>query len=253
MLAALGILAYAASTMTHEALGHGSSCLLVGGRSTLLTPWMQTCEFPAEPRMVVKAAGPAVQFGAGLIASLILHLPALRSTTTRYFLWLLVVFNLLISTSYVAFSGFTHFGDAAELIAGHQPRLAWHISLVLIGAVTYFLAMQLSARELRRFAGLDFRQARLFRLVWIPYLSAGVFALCTAATHRTPGAGLACEMAALSSFASGAGIFWLPEGAIRIPFAAAAQSAYLRWSRAWGIAAAVVVLVFLLFLGPGLH
>jgi hypothetical protein len=33
MLAALGILAYAASMMRHEALGHGGYCIAVGGHT----------------------------------------------------------------------------------------------------------------------------------------------------------------------------------------------------------------------------
>jgi hypothetical protein len=37
MLGALGILAYAASMMTHEALGHGGYCLALGGHNVMLT------------------------------------------------------------------------------------------------------------------------------------------------------------------------------------------------------------------------
>ncbi len=45
MLAALGTLAFAASMMAHEGLGHGGYCLAVGGHNTLLTPWSEPVTF----------------------------------------------------------------------------------------------------------------------------------------------------------------------------------------------------------------
>ena len=253
MLAALGILAYAASMMTHEAVGHGSACLAVGGHNVMLTAWMESCDFLGAPRLAVKAAGPGVQFGAGLLAWLVLHLSAPRAARLRYFLWLYMAFNLFISSSYVAFSGFTEFGDAAELIAGHQPRVVWRTGLVLLGSVVYFLSMQATALELKRFAGLDHESRRMYRLVWIPYVSAGVFACATAALNTTMGHGEALRLAALSSFASGAGLFSLPDGhlpmVLRIPY----QTIYVRWSAAWGVVAAMVIMVFLFLIGPGLQ
>ncbi len=252
MLASVGILAYAASMMTHEAFGHGGACLAVGGHNVMLTVWMESCNFPEASRLAVKAAGPGVQFGASLIAWLVLHLAAQRTVRLRYFLWLYMVFNLFISSSYVAFSGFTDFGDAAELIAGHQPRMVWRTGLVLLGAVVYFLSIQATALELKRFAGLDHESRRMYRLVWIPYVSAGVFACATAAMNRTMGHGEAIRLAALSSFASGAGLFSLPDGHLQMTLRISSQTAYVRWSAAWGIATAFVVMVFLFFIGPGL-
>lgn len=253
MLVALGILAYAASTMTHEALGHGGSCLLAGGHTVMLAVWSETCNFPGAPRLAVKTAGPAAQFGAGLIAWLVLHLRAMKNARVRYFLWLYMVFNLFIPSSYVAFSGFTNFGDAAEVIAGHEPHMVWESGLVLLGVVVYLLAMQATALELKRFAGLDQRSGRLYHLVWIPYVSVGVFACCTAAFTPAVGRETAIEMAALSSFASGAGLFGLPDGHLRMSFLTPSETAYVTWSPAWCVAAALVVAIFFLFLGPGLR
>jgi hypothetical protein len=46
MLGALGTLAYAASMMTNEALGHGGYCLAVGGHNVMFTAWGERCNFP---------------------------------------------------------------------------------------------------------------------------------------------------------------------------------------------------------------
>ena len=108
MLVALGILAYAASMMTHEALGHGGYCIASGGHNVMLTAWWENCNFPSHAAPVIKAAGPGVQFGAGLLAWLMLHLFARSAIRLRCFFWLYMAFDLFISSGYVAFSGITN-------------------------------------------------------------------------------------------------------------------------------------------------
>ncbi len=252
MLAAMGVLAYAASMMTHEGLGHGGYCFAVGSRTTMMTGWMETCAFPGVAPLGIKAAGPGMQLCAGLLAWRLLPRSALKTARLHYFLWLYMVFNLFIASSYIAFSGITGIGDAAGVIAGRQPRFLWRSGLVLLGSVAYFLFMQLTARELKRLAGFDDNRRRLYRLVWIPYASAGVFAFCAGILNQTMEHGLAIEMASLSSFGSGAGLFYLPEAQRRMELATPSQTSYVRWNVAWGIAAAFVFTIFLFLIGPGL-
>src|SRR6185503_6556660 len=56
-LAALGIVAFVAQSLLHEAVGHGAACLAIGGRITWLTPMYMRCSVES-PAMV--AAGPAL-------------------------------------------------------------------------------------------------------------------------------------------------------------------------------------------------
>ena len=56
-----------------------------------------------------------------------------------------MVFSLLISAGYVAFSGVTGLGDAAEMIAGFQPAAARRGGLFLLGGLLYFLSMRATA------------------------------------------------------------------------------------------------------------
>jgi hypothetical protein len=249
MLCALGILAYAASMMTHEALGHGVYCLAAGGHNTGLTAWQEGCSLhPAG----IEAAGPGLQFVAGLLAWLVLRLLSRDKANLRYFFWLYMVFDLFISSGYVAFSGATDFGDAAEIIAEIRPHIAWRGVLVLLGAATYHVSMRATALELGRFAGADRGGRRLLRLVSIPYAAAGVFACCSAALSRTMPTGAAIGLAAASSLGAGLGMFRLP--AMQAEAGGAPErSIYLKWSAAWVLAAAVVAAVFLIFLGPGLE
>jgi hypothetical protein len=71
VLGAQGVLAYAASMMTHEALGHGVYCLAAGGHNTGLTAWAEECNLHP---VGIEAAGPGLQFAAGLLAWLVLRL-----------------------------------------------------------------------------------------------------------------------------------------------------------------------------------
>jgi hypothetical protein len=250
ILGALGILAYAASMMTHEALGHGVYCLAAGGHNTMLTAWGEGCSIHPPG---IEAAGPGLQFAAGLLAWLALHLISPSAARLRYFVWLYMVFDLFVSSGYVAFSGVTNFGDAAVLIAGLDSRMLWRGVLILLGATVYFLSMRATALELKRFAGLDDASKRLMRLVVIPYATAGVFACCTALLNRTMGQGAAIGLAAASSFGAGLGMLRLPDMQHRMTSKQSTPTVYLDWSTAWGAATIAAVLTFLIFIGPGLN
>jgi hypothetical protein len=250
MLAALGILAYAASMMTHEALGHGGYCLAFGGHNVMLTAWGESCDLRAPG---IEAAGPGLQFGAGLLTWFVLRSVSSITGRLHYFVWLYMAFDLFVSSGYVAFSGVANFGDAAVLIAGLQPSAVWRGGLVVLGSVSYFLSMRAAASELKRFSGSDGEGGRLWRLVFIPYAAAGVFACCSGALNQTMEHGTVIGLAAASSFGAGFGLLRLPDMQRGLPSNETSPAHYLTWNAAWGIAAAVTVTLFLLFIGPGLQ
>lgn len=250
MLAGLGILAYAASMMTHEALGHGGYCLAFGGHNVMLTAWGESCDFRAPG---IEAAGPGLQFGAGLLAWLMLRFVPAKTARLRYFLWLYMVFSLFVSSGNVLFSGVTNFGDAAVLIAGLQPGVVWRGCLVVLGAGLYFLSMRMAAAELKRFAGMDDGRSRLWRLVWIPYVAAGVFACSSGALNQSMGGVTAIALAAASSFGAGFGLLRLPDIQRGLAPRESLPSVYVTWGTAWGIGAAVTIALFIFFVGPGIR
>ena len=252
MLGALGILGYAASMMTHEALGHGGFCLAAGGHNVMLTAWMERCHFPGVHGPGIKVAGPGVQFGAGLLAWGALHCVRPGAMRLRYFLWLSMVFDLLVSSGYVAFSGVTNIGDAAEVVAGFQPHGVWRSLLVLVGSLIYFLSMLAGAFELKRMAGPDGGRGRLYRLVWVPYASVGVFACVTCTLNHTVGREAGIGMAVASSLGAGLGLFGLPELQRGMAVSGSGATRYVTWSGVWGMASALAIVAFLFFLGPGL-
>ncbi len=200
---------------------------------------------------------------------MMLYLVSPKANHFRFLLWLYMVFSSFISSSYVAFSGVTGLGDAAEMIARLHPAVAWRGGLFLLGGVLYFLSMRATSFELKRWAGIDSRNGRLFRLVWIPYLATGVLACSTGVLNQTVGPtglavaspamnqalgrGSALALAALSSFGAGSGIFGLPTIQGESVPRGISSAVYLTWSAAWGLVAATVIMAFLIFIGPGLR
>jgi hypothetical protein len=162
--------------MTHEALGHGGYCLALGGYNVMLTTLGEACSVQPPG---IEAAGPGMQFGAGLLAWFVVHRMSSGAAGLRYFFWLYMVFDLFVAAGYVVFSGVTDFGDAAVLISELRPHLVW--------------------------------RGGLSRLVWIPYASAGVFACCAGALNRTMGHGASIALAAASSFGGTWGILRIPD------------------------------------------
>jgi hypothetical protein len=251
-LGVLGVLAYCASMFSHEALGHGLACVARGGHNTMLTLWGEDCSVSSP---IITAAGPIIQFAGGVLAWLGLRGPsATGSLTLRVLVWLYMTYGLLISTGYVAFSAVTDFGDAAELIAGLAPAAAWRALLFIIGAVGYYLCLWASARELHRLIDARGSDQRLRRLVWPPYLAAGVLACGAGLLNKTlpPHQGLG--LAAVSSFGAGFGMVRLIH--LRVAVSERLQPSaqgHVTRSAAWLIAAAVVDLFFVFVLGPGLQ
>ena len=250
ILVTLGILGYAASMMTHEALGHGGYCLAFGGHNVMLTAWGESCDLRAPG---IEAAGPGLQFGAGLLTWFVLRSVSSITGRLHYFVWLYMAFDLFVSSGYVAFSGVANFGDAAVLIAGLPPSAVWRGGLVVLGSVSYFLSMRVAASELKRFSGADDGSRRLWRLVFIPYVAAGVFACCSGALNQTMGHGAAIGLAAASSFGAGFGLLRLPDMQRGLPSNKTSPARYLTWNAVWGVAGAVTIMLFLFFIGPGLQ
>src|SRR5437764_2478380 len=94
---AIALVAYAASNVLHEALGHGGACVLLGGKPIVLSSVHFECgedAMSALARRGVSAAGTIGNFVAGT-ASLVAFKATnpLRKPHLSYFLWLFTTLN----------------------------------------------------------------------------------------------------------------------------------------------------------------
>jgi hypothetical protein len=252
---AIALVAYAASNVLHEAVGHGGACLLLGGKALVLSSVHFECgDQTMSPwgRRGVAAGGTIVNFIAGLVA-----LAAFRTADPgkrphrAYFLWLFATLNFLMGAGYFLFSGVGDIGDWAEVAHGTLPPLVWRPALALLGGALYFLLARRSAAWLGTLVGGDSAtMARAARVTLPAYFAGGVL-YCVSGLFNPVGPMLIAISAAAASFGGASGLLWLIQflrgRSLAGPPIALGRNA--RWIVAGGVAAALFVAV----LGPSLH
>ena len=249
-IAAIAIAATVIADFIHEGLGHGGMCVATGGRPVVLS----TVHFECSPDTRLVAAGGTL---ANLIFGALFWVAARavkRSASWRYFLWLLMTFNLFAAGGYFLFSGIGNIGDWADVVAGWQPAWAWRLGLAVLGIVTYFFVfVPLSLHELRPFLGKDakMRVRRARQLTVTPYLTGGVLA-CVAGALNPVGPLLILISAVAASFGGQSGLAWMWNllYGTRI-LSSEFQMPEIERSRGWIIAAVVLAIGFIAGLGPG--
>jgi hypothetical protein len=255
-VASLAVLAYAASNVLHEGLGHGGACLLVGGVPRLLTSVSFECDTtglaPTASR-VLAAAGTVVNLAAGTLAALAYRRASSGTAVSRYFLWLFATINFLQAFGYFLFSGVGRIGDWAVVMAPIQPAWAWRIGLAAVGGALYWIATNRAFRALGRF--IDGRSSDRFpigqRLALVSYATGGALYLVSGLLNPA-GPLLLAVSAAAASLGGTSGLAWGPQ-LLRGQETGSSSDVPTRVPRDMRIvvAAAAVGLSFIFLLGPG--
>jgi hypothetical protein len=172
----------------------------------------------------------------------------------RYLLWLFASINLFNGTGYLFFSGLLDMGDWSVVIAGLEPHIAWRALLAVAGAALYVGAVRLSATTMAALVRRgDVDRRDVGRLVFPAYVAGGLL-LVTASAFNRIDPSLILTSGVSSGFGAMAGLAVVPrlvEAGTR-GAAAGAAALPLRFNAAWAIAAALVALVFIAVLGPGI-
>lgn len=144
-LLALGCIAALSSAAGHEALGHGLSCLAVGGEITLLTTTHFRCSHGGP---VVDAAGPAMNL---LLAALgAWGFRFIRSRPSLRLLFLtLAVFNTFWFAGEALRSSLSQLDDEAALARTLGWPPAWRPACLLGAVALYWLGVASFVRPLR--------------------------------------------------------------------------------------------------------
>jgi hypothetical protein len=245
---AIGFTITVLSTLGHEAVGHGGACVLTG-----CDPVQVSTTYFAGNRVglsdtairMISLGGTIFNFVLGLVFLALLRMIGPGVPARRYYvLWFGSMVNLVSASGYIFFGSAFAFGDYRTILEG----AGWPLrgGCIFLGAVLYFGALWVAARNADPLLGSGpDRRSRLFALVLLPAISAGSILSASALLSPVP-------HVAIFSF-------------IGHVFPAIGAWGLLQWfvgdgkgetarniarSRAWWIAAAVVVLV-VGAVGPG--
>jgi hypothetical protein len=257
-VAAVGLVAYALANLLHEGLGHGGACLLVGGKPLVLSSMHfdgDTEGLPGGANRLIAAGGTLVNLLAGGIALAALSRSRRLPAQIRYFVWLLAFVNLFQGTGYFLFSGVAGIGDWASVIAGWPMPWLWRLVMAVTGGSAYFVIMLLAMRRLAPFVGdpKPGRYRRALALSLVPYLT-GAALFIIAGLFNPEGLMLVLVSAVAASLGGTCGFFWGPQF-FRNPDFAPTSEEPIVVARSWGwiAAAAIVAVVFVSVLGPGIR
>jgi hypothetical protein len=251
-LIALGVLAFILADTTHEALGHGLATLAVGGMPVLLTSsYFSTSGHYSR---WIPAGGGIANVILGLLALACTRLARKAAPSLLYFFILLAAFNLLFAAAYPFYSGVALFGDWASVIAGLAPAWVWRALLIAGSVSLYWLFLSWLAVAIRPFCSESDRASldRLHHITLIPFLSALVIA-CIAGVFNPQG-WINIFIAAAPAAAASFGITQLDHFQAALTSDPASPLAGpIPRSPAWIGAAALAAILFVAFLGPGIH
>ena len=245
---AVAILAYAASSVVHELIGHGSGCLLTGVKAVSVTSILLQS---AGGNRVVDVSGPVanVLFGTG--AFLFFRRQA-KFTAFSYFLWFFAALNLLVATGYIFYSGITNWGDWASVIRGLRPQYAWRTVISLAGILLYLGVVRLLCRSIIKLVRVgEVRRSDVRRLIYPAYFTCGLLAVASAAFNP-----VSPRLIWVNGF-SGSFLAFL--GLLRIPsivdqYATETHEGKpIPFSPTWVTAGALVAIVFIFVFGPGIR
>jgi hypothetical protein len=247
-LIAISALACVVQNILHEGLGHGVTAWLSGAhRIAMSTVALQT---EIDTRWI-SANGTLVNLLFAAIFWLVLQRRRPYGPATRYFLVMAMAGNLFTGTGYFLFSGFTNFGDWAAVIHGLEPHWIWQLALVVVGIVSYFLAMILVGRQLLPFRRDRNPFIRLRALCWTPYFTDGVLAAVGGLVNPL-GLFYVIASALPSTLGANAGLMSLPAWMRGWKPAGEQPVAAIERSNGWIASGAIASLFFIVVLGRGL-
>jgi hypothetical protein len=248
---AIAVIAYAGVNVCHEIVGHCGMAALLGTKCKQFssTDIPLVTMPPTWKYNIIVAAGCTANWTVGLLCFGLLR--ALRTTPAlRYFLWLFMCVNLFLPSTYMAAAPIIKYGDSYILIHDLPGELFWRSALVLAGATIGWFSFRLCRKELGRLIGCGGRAARsiAWALVVPAYITGGVATVASGLFSQ-----LDFKWAQIQAAGGTFGLtVWLLLLPLVIPEGPAEHPFVLPRSIGWIVAGAIVGLIFIGVLGPGI-
>lgn len=251
---AIAVIAYAGVNIFHEIIGHCSMAALVGTKCRLISSTYipLVAQPPTWKYNIILIAGSAANWMIGLVCLGLLRAWRTAQPALRFFLWLFMCVNLFLASTYMTVAPIIKYGDSYFLIYKLPGQLFWRVALVLAGGAICWFTFRLCRAELIRLIGFGGRAARsIARDLVVPaYLAGGVITVASGLFSQ-----LEFKWAQLQAAGGTFGLtVWLLLLPLAIPEAPASveHSFIVPRSIGWIVAGALVGLIFIGVLGPGI-
>jgi hypothetical protein len=238
----MAVIASGIATLLHEGVGHGLVAWLRGDIPTELTSNHLSA---LRPDRWVDAGGTIVNLVVGAASLGISRLMADRANV-RYFFWILGALNLLPGAGYFLFSGIFRFGDWNEVISGLPHHAALRIGMSALGAGLYVMVAWRIGVMVRPFVP----DGPTYNVVGrLPYFAACLFS-CAAGVLDPLGFKLLLVSTVPAAFGGSSGLLWADA---LMPTAGPGEILTVSRAPAWWIAAAVLGMCYVIFVGRGIQ
>ena len=168
-LAAIGVVAACLASLAHETIGHGATCLAVGGTITRLTATHFKC---AGGTALVEALGPAGNLVSALIAFGLLRAGREVAASTRLFLLMLGGINLCWFAGEMIHSAVFDIEDEANLARQLGWPPVWRPAAMAAGGLIYISVVRYGATVARRLVAAGDPPESLRRRILITWAAA---------------------------------------------------------------------------------
>jgi hypothetical protein len=230
-------------TVAHEAIGHGGTCLAVGGHIRQLTSSIFQCDMYSR---WIAPAGPMMNLAFGALA-LMLRRGVAHSHPLQSFLIFVTAFAWFWEGGYCVQAMIK--GDGDLYFAGHDffgaPERPWRTVGAMLGLALYAGTARLTSAALRERFGDIARARRAARWVWF-----GGTLGATVAAAVYPGPGLHdLHDAVFEVGVASVPLLWLP---FRSSAPGAADAAPVRFDARFYVLVTLVYAIFVVTLGHGI-
>lgn len=163
---AVAALAICTTACAHEALGHGTACLALGGRITLLNNAFFRCSAHSP---MIDIAGPAGNLLVGLIAFSVQGLVPKTRPALRFYALCVMAFSLFWEAGYLTFAMARDRGDYVSAWTDFVGPASWTVRMIgiALGIAAYVVVSRMLAFRAQVFADRPGRVARLLRPAWL--------------------------------------------------------------------------------------
>ncbi len=243
-IAALALAAVALTTVAHEAIGHGSACLLSVGRIERLTSIYFDCSVR---NAWIPAAGPLVNLGWAAAMLAVLAIAPARYAALRLLALASMSFSFFWEAGYLLSAMLIGEGDAFFALRAAFGGVSWPMRVIgcAVGLALYVVSFRLIRHAAKPY---NMAPGRLRRLAWIVWIS-GAIGAALAALLYAPDWLASTRQGLLEVGAASAPLLLLGRSG---PDATGAAAPLITRDWRWIAMGALIFIAFALTLGAGL-